>query len=186
MLESLITSKTRLKMLLKFFTNSTATAYLRGLAEEFDESTNSIRHELNNLSKAGYLLSSENGRTIEYRANTQHPLFVEVKSLVHKYLGIDKIIENIIQKLGDLKAAYIIGDYAKGKDTGTIELLLVGDIDQQYLEKLVEKAKTLIHRDIKANHMKLEEFTVAEKQFRECLLLWACDALVNTNQSSSR
>jgi hypothetical protein len=164
-------------MLLKFFTNSTATAYLRGMAEEFGESTNSIRHELNNLSKAGYLLSSENGRTIEYRANTDHPLFKEVKSLVHKYLGIDKIIENIIHKLGDLKAAYIIGDYAKGKDTGTIELLLVGDIDQNYLNKLVEKAKTLIHRDIKAMHMSMKEFTAAEKQFSECLLLWASDSL---------
>lgn len=175
MLETLITSKTRLKMLLKFFTNSTATAYLRGLAEEFGESTNSIRHELNNLSKAGYLLSSENGRTIEYRANTEHPLFKEVKSLVHKYLGIDKIIENIIQKLGDLKAAYIIGDYAKGKDTGTIELLLVGDIDEEYLENLVAKAKTLIHRDITATHMSLKEFNATENQFSDCLLLWARD-----------
>jgi hypothetical protein len=179
-LETLITSKTRLKMLLKFFTNSTATAYLRGLAEEFGESTNSIRHELNNLSKAGYLLSAENGRTIEYRANTQHPLFKEVKSLVHKYLGIDKIIENIIHKLGDLKAAYIIGDYAKGKDTGTIELLLIGDIDIEYLSKLVEKAKTLIHRDIQTKHMTLKEFETAESQFSDCLLLWVSDSLKKT------
>jgi DNA-binding transcriptional regulator PaaX len=74
MLDTLITSKTRIKMLLKFFTNSTASAYLRGLAEEFGESTNSIRHELNNLSKAGYLVSQEDGRTIQYRANTNHPL----------------------------------------------------------------------------------------------------------------
>src|SRR5258708_25746613 len=136
-------------MLLKFFTNSNATAYLRGLAEEFDESTNSIRHELNNLSKAGYIISNENGRTIEYRANVSHPLYNELKGLVHKYLGIDKIIENVIQKLGDLKLAYLIGDYAKGKDTGTIELLLVGKVNEVYLKNLVTKARTLIHPDIK-------------------------------------
>ena len=162
-------------MLLKFFTNSTATSYLRGLAEEFGESTNSIRHELNNLSKAGYLLSAENGRTIEYRANTDHPLYKELKSLVHKYLGIDKIVENIIHKLGDLKAAYIIGDYARGRDTGTIELLLVGDIDENYLNKLVGKAKTLIHRDIKANHMTMREFADLESKFSDCLLIWGVD-----------
>ena len=159
-------------MLLKFFTNSTATAYLRGLAEEFDESTNSIRHELNNLSKAGYIISKENGRTIEYRANISHPLFNEIKGLVHKYLGIDKIIENIVNKLGDLKSAYIIGDYANGKDTGTIELLLVGDINKEYLKNLVTKAKALIHRDIKAKQLTEIEFAQLKEQFENSLLIW--------------
>lgn len=160
-------------MLLKFFTNGNSRAYLRGLAEEFGESTNSIRHELNNLSKAGYLVSQENGRTIEYKANTEHPLYMEVKSLVHKYLGIDKIIENILNKLGELKAAYIIGDYAKGKDTGTIELLLIGDIDEEYLKKLVQKAEALIHRDIKTTH-----FIAHQNQeviLKDALLLWMED-----------
>jgi hypothetical protein len=168
-LDTLITSKTRLKMLLKFFTNGSS-AYLRGLAEEFGESTNSIRHELNNLSKAGYLVSVEDGRTIRYRANTQHPLYNEVKSLIHKYLGIDKIIENIVSKLGDLKSAYIIGDYAQGKDTGTIELLLIGAIDEEYLNRLVEKAKALLNRDIKVTHMQVYDFR--EEHYRDSLLLW--------------
>ncbi len=172
-LETLITSKTRLKMLLKFFTNSASSAYLRGLAEEFGESTNAIRHELNNLSKAGYLVSVEDGRTIRYRANTTHPLYNEVKNLIHKYLGLDKIIESIVSKLGDLKAAYIIGDYAKGKDTGTIELLLIGVIDEAYLNKLVIKAKTLIQRDIKVTH-KLEH-DPQEVMLRDALLLWMED-----------
>ncbi len=160
-------------MLLKFFTNSTATAYLRGMAEEFDESTNSIRHELNNLSKAGYIISNENGRTIEYRANVTHPLYNELKGLVHKYLGIDTIIENIIHKLGDLKCAYLIGDYAKGKDTGTIELLLVGDVNKEYLVKLVTKAKTLIHRDIKTKQLTEQQFGLQQDEFKSCLLLWS-------------
>jgi hypothetical protein len=160
-------------MLLKFFVNSSATAYLRGLAEEFGESTNAIRHELNNLSKAGYLISEGNGRTIEYRANTAHPLYVSLKNLMHKYLGIDTIIENIVHKLGDLKAAYVIGDYAKGKDSGTIEVLLVGDIDEEYLNKLVVKAQGLIQRNIKVSHM--QHFAFNPEQFRECLLVWSAD-----------
>lgn len=160
-------------MLLKFFINSNATAYLRGLAEEFGESTNAIRHELNNLSKAGYLISNGNGRTIEYRANTAHPLYASLKGLMHKYLGIDTIIENIIHKLGDLHSAYIIGDYAKGKDSGTIEVLLVGDIDEDYLNKLVVKAQALIQRNIKVRHIPVHAF--APDQFGECLLVWTAD-----------
>ena len=160
-------------MLLKFFTNSTATAYLRGLAEEFNESTNSIRHELNNLSKAGYIISNENGRTIEYRANVSHPLYNEIKGLVHKFLGIDQIIENIVNKLGDLKLAYIIGDYALGKDSGTIELLLVGEVNELYLKNLVTKAKGLINRTIITKQLSEVEFGKRQEEFKHCLLLWS-------------
>ena len=55
MIEALISSKTRIKLLLKFFLNSSNRAYLRGLEEEFVESTKAIRLELNNLEKAGML-----------------------------------------------------------------------------------------------------------------------------------
>src|SRR5687767_13019079 len=153
-------------MLLKFFSNSNATAYLRGMAEEFGESTNAIRHELNNLSKAGYLTSREEGRTILYRANTHHPLYNEVRNLVHKYLGIDKIIENILSRLGDLNLAFIVGDYARGKDSGTIELVLVGAIDEKYLKKIVEKAKNLLHRNISIELISLQDFEQSKDRFK--------------------
>ncbi len=159
-------------MLLKFFTNSSATAYLRGMAEEFGESTNAIRHELNNLSKAGYLISHEDGRMIKYQANTQHPLFNEVKNLVHKYLGIDKIIDQILSRLGNLEAAYIIGDYALGKDTGTIELVLVGEVNRVYLDKLILKAKNLLHRNMKAEIISREYFLIHEQNMGNALLIW--------------
>lgn len=164
-------------MLLKFFTNSAATAYLRELAEEFDESTNSVRHELNNLSKAGYLISHEDGRTIKYKANTAHPLFNEVKNLVHKYLGIDKIIDNILSRLGDLEAAYIIGDYASGKDTGTIELVLVGNVDEAYLNRLADKARNLLHRNIKTTVISTEAFERDPLRFAKALLVWGTAAI---------
>jgi len=59
------------------------------------ESTNAVRLELNKLSKAGFLVSFDEGNTIQYRANEKHPLFPELKSLVRKYLGLDKVVENI-------------------------------------------------------------------------------------------
>lgn len=157
MLDSLITSRTRLRMLLKFFINSHSTAHLRGMAEEFGESTNAIRHELNNLSKASYLIAEENGRTIQYRANTDHPLYPEIKNLIHKYLGLDKIVDHILAKLGRLYYAFIVGDYARGKDSGVIELVLVGDIDAEYLNACVDKVEKLINRKIRVDVRSLED-----------------------------
>jgi predicted transcriptional regulator len=61
MIETLISSKTRVKLLMKFFLNSSTTAYLRSLEEEFGESTNGIRLELNKFEKAGFIDSETQG-----------------------------------------------------------------------------------------------------------------------------
>ena len=116
MINTLITSQTRIKLLLKFFLNPKTSGYLRQLATEFGESTNSIRVELNKLTNAKILKSKNSGRNIIYNANTQHPLFDEIRSIVLKSTGIDKVIQNIINKLGLVKLAFIRGDYATGKD----------------------------------------------------------------------
>lgn len=172
MLNALITSKTRVKLLLKFFSNKHSKSYLRSLAEEFGESTNAVRHELNNLSNAGYLLSNENGRTIEYNANTEHPLYPELKNLVHKYLGLDHIVENIIKKLGQVQMAFIVSDYAEGKDTGIIDLVLVGEIDKQILDRLIVKAEGLIKRKIRSLVLTLKEYKKLKNTLSPEKALW--------------
>ena len=148
MLDILITSKTRVNLLLKFFSNKNATSHLRGLAKEMDESTNAVRLELNKLSEAGILVSKEQGNTIKYRANEKHPLFPELSSLVRKYLGLDKVAENLVKRLGDVRLALVTGDYAQGKDTGSIDLMVVGNIDMVLLDYLVNKTQDMINRNI--------------------------------------
>lgn len=149
MLESLITSKTRLRLLIKFFVNITNKGYLNGLANEFGESTNSIRKELNNLSLAGYLTKQQKSNKIIYRANTLHPLFKILQKIVHKHLGLEEILENIYNKIGNVKKIILIGDYAKGIDTGLIEVLIVGDdINKKYLDDITPKIEKKIKRKV--------------------------------------
>ena len=163
MLDSLITSKTRIKLLLKFFINPETKAYLRELAKEFGESTNSVRLELNRLTKANLLVSKNRGRTILYNANTEHTLFRDIQNIALKYVGIDRIIENMVKSLGEVQSAYIIGDYAKGKDSGIIDLVLIGEIDQKILQQLIEKTEKLIKRKIRPMLLTKEEFKKLSK-----------------------
>ena len=69
MLDTLITSKTRIKLLLKFFLNSNSSSYLRGLESEFGESSNAIRLELNKFEKAGLLTTTTNGNKKMFKAD---------------------------------------------------------------------------------------------------------------------
>lgn len=149
MIEALISSKTRIKLLLKFFLNSNTTAYLRGLESEFGESTNAIRLELNNLEQAGMLVAEQSGNKKIFRANIQHPLFREVHTILMKYLGLDQIIENVVKRLGEVEKVFLTGDFARGLDSPIIDLIFVGNIDQHYLLQLIEKVETLVKRRIR-------------------------------------
>ena len=82
MLEYLITSKTRLRLLIKFFVNIANKGYLNELANEFGESTNSVRKELNNLSSAGYLNKENYNNKVIYKANVSHPLFKTIQKII--------------------------------------------------------------------------------------------------------
>ena len=170
----LITSKTRARLLVRFFLNPDASSYLRELAKEFNISTNSVREELNQLSAAKFLQSQKSGRQVIYRANFAHPLFDELKSMVRKVIGIDRVIDSILYRLGNLKFAYLIDDYAEGKDTGIIDLLLVGEIDPYQLDDLSRKTERYINRKIRALVLTTEEFPDFKKklQLRPQLLLW--------------
>jgi len=175
MLESLITSQTRIKLLLKFFLNPESKSYLRELAEEFGESTNAVRLELNRFSEAGLLTSKENGRTKMYQANPNHPLFPEIQSMVRKFTGIDQLIPQVLSKLGDIHSAYIVGDYARGMDSGIIDLVLVGEVDKVYLQNLIDKVEPMLHRKIRylsLSEDELEKYEAALK-LEEAIELWS-------------
>ena len=164
MLESLITSRTRIKLLMRFFLNPNSRSYLRELAAEFDESTNSVRLELNRLSEAGLLSSQEEGRSRFYQANTGHPLFMEVQSIVKKTLGLDHLVENVIKQLGELKLAFLVGDYARGIDSGLIDVVLVGNVDKQYLDQLISKVEKIINRKVRTLVLSEEEFSILKNK----------------------
>jgi hypothetical protein len=173
-LNSLITSKARVKILMRLFLNPDRHAYLRELADEFSMSTGLLSDELKQLKKSGFLESEKSGRQIHYRANQQHPLFSELNSMVRKALGMDRIIDSIVERLGDLESAYLIDDYAEGKDTGLIDLILVGDIDQVNLSDLVAKTEKYIGRKIRTLTLGTGEFDSMANFFgdRPMLLLW--------------
>ena len=149
MLESLITSKTRLRLLIKFFLNIANYGYLNGLANEFGESTNSVRKELNNLSSAGYLEKYNENNKVVYKANASHPLFKIIQRIVKKHLGIEEILQTILERIGEVKKIMILGDYADGIDSGHIEILIVGDkIREDYLKEITPKIEKKIKRKV--------------------------------------
>lgn len=122
---------------------------MNGLASEFNESTNSIRKELNHLSEAGYLQKYKDHNKVGYKANTGHPLFDILQKVVHKHLGLEEIVERVLERMGPVQKILLVGDYAKGLDSGTIDVVLIGNkLNTEYIEALEEKIEGVIDRKV--------------------------------------
>ena len=174
MLEALISSKTRVKLLLKFFLNASNKAYLRGLEEEFGESTNAIRVELNRLEEAGMISAQVEGNKKIFTANPAYPLFGEIHNILMKHVGIDKIIDNVLSKLGDVSEVYLTGGFAQGRDNSIIDLEIIGQVNGDYLSELVTRVQGMLTRRVRYIVFSEEEYAALPEAHRQQarLLIW--------------
>lgn len=172
MLETLISSKTRLKLLLRLFLNPGSKAYLRGLADEFDESTNSVRVELNRFEEAGMLSSDLIGNKKVFQANKEYPLFEEIRKILLKYTGLQNIIDEVIEQLGDLNKVYLTGDLSLGKQSDVISLIIVGNPDRHFLIQLIAKVEELIPKKVQYLIYSIEESQSHQFDNERNLVLW--------------
>jgi DNA-binding transcriptional ArsR family regulator len=150
LLGPLITSKTRLKLLLRFFLNHNLSGYLQGLSKELDENTNSVRVELKRLEEAGLLSTEEQGRRKVYSVNTAHPLSSDLSNMLRKVTGIDALVDRVVSRIGDtLEKVWITGALAMGINSEKLEVTLVGEeLDMDYLDELMNKVEILIEKTI--------------------------------------
>jgi hypothetical protein len=102
--------------------------------------------------------------------------------MVGKVMGIDRVIDGIVNRLGDLEKAYLIDDYAEGKDSGIIDLVLVGNIDQYHLNDLSRKTERYIKRKIRSLVVSHREFNqlLPKLKDRPRLLIWVAQGKNNT------
>ena len=150
-LETLLQGKIRVKLLTKLFLNPSNTVYLRGLEKEFGVSSNTVRYELNKLSdiKLIEIAETEEGNQKQYRANVKHPMFGNLRGLILKHVGLDALIEKVFQKLGEVQSVYLTNDWAEGKESPFIDLVVVGMVDRNYMQDLIAKAEKLINKKIR-------------------------------------
>jgi len=105
-----------------------------------------------------------------------HPLFADINSILIKYIGFDKIIENVIKKLGRMNCVYVTGEFARGVNNHVIDLVFICDeLDREYLARLTAKAEKLINRKIRYLIMTRAEFEDYKSSLSadQVLLLWS-------------
>ncbi len=161
LLDQLFTGKIRLKLLARLLINPLSQVYLRQLQKDLNVSSNTVRLELNKLSEMKLItvVEAEESKIKKYVANTFHPLYSNLRSIILKYVGVDQLLEEVFYKLGDVAEVYLTGEMADGKETPFIDLVVVGDIDKEYFERLATRAEKLLNKKIRTATYSKHEFS---------------------------
>lgn len=150
--DHLFTGKIRLRLLTRLLLNPGSQVYLRQLQKDLGVSSNTVRLELKKLLEMKLItaVEGEEGKIKKYIANSYHPLYDNLRSIIFKFIGVDQLLEEVFYKLGDISEVYLTGDMAEGKETPFIDLVVVGDIDRLYFDTLCKKAEKLLGKKIRA------------------------------------
>ena len=149
-IDTLLHGKIRVKLLTRLLLNPASRVYLRGLEKDFGVSSNTVRIELNKLSELKLIEVDETVSTVkQYKANTLHPMFNPLRNFILKHFGFESLIEQVFQKLGDVESVYITNDWAEGKESTFVDLVVVGEVNKDYMNRLIEHAEKVIQKKIR-------------------------------------
>jgi len=178
-LESLFISKVRIKALKYFALNPGRPIHLRGAVREFVEEINAVRRELGRLEDIKFIDSETKGNKKYFVTNTAHPFFNELVSILHKSYGLGGEIVANAKKIGEVEYAFLTSSFTKGdyKGTQVIDMVIIGNIDMQFLEDIVHKIQNEIGREVHYMVLKSTEFQIRKRR-RDQLII---DLMIQDN-----
>ncbi len=160
MLEALIPSKARVKLLTLFLLNPESEFYIREIVRMTGENINGVRRELANLESFGLLIGRRRGNQHYFTVNRDFFLYTDLQQLVLKTEGVARVIRENLSSLQNIECMFIYGSFARGTAGGRsdIDLFIVGDVNEEVLIPLVHTGERAINREINYTLMHGSEF----------------------------
>ncbi len=159
MLSEILTSNTRAEIMRILFNGLGEEHYLRGLEKLSNVKVNSLQKEVKHLFSLNILIARKDGNRIYYSANTKHPLYLDLLSIVEKTVGV---LAQLKHRLEDnrIKCAFVFGSFAKGKEKASsdVDLVIIGKIGMRGVSKLLSGLQEKIGREINPHIFTAEEF----------------------------
>ncbi|OGG11588.1 hypothetical protein A2Z00_05160 [Candidatus Gottesmanbacteria bacterium RBG_13_45_10] len=161
MLEDIIISRVRVKILTLFFTHPGTIFHVRDMVRKVDEEINAVRRELAHMEKAGMVSKEQRANRLFYSFRKDYPLYYELLELVGKTSGLGADILKQKAKLGKLKFVMVSGRYLRGstkKSVTDVDVLVVGNVVLPELSQIIKAEEVRRDREINYTVMTEEEF----------------------------
>jgi predicted nucleotidyltransferase len=159
MLEAIISSKTRVKLLTLFLLSPEREYYVREIVRTTEENINAVRRELANLESFGLISGMKKGNLQYYSVNRNFFLYEDLQKILLKTEGVARVIKEKITNLETIDCMFIYGSFATGKARAKsdIDLFIVGDLDENQLIPIIHESEHAINREINYTLMQRNE-----------------------------
>jgi len=161
LLEDIIISRVRVKMLQLFLTNPGTIFHVRDIVRRVGEEINAVRRELAHMEEAGMLTKEQRANRLFYAFRKEYPLYYEFLEIIGKTTGLGQDILKHKAKLGKLKYVMISGRYVRGrekKSSTDVDMLIVGTVVMPELSQIVKAEEVRKGHEINYTVMTEEEF----------------------------
>ncbi len=166
MLERIIISKVRVKILKTFLLNTESTYHIRGLVRKLGEEINAIRRELKNLELFGIIKSKKQANKLVYTLNKESIFLPELRSMFLKDTQEVKLVSSVLTKIENIEGAILTQAYINGeyKNENDIDILIIGKPNLNKLNKEMEKVEKDIGKELRMAVLSPEDFEFQKKQ----------------------
>lgn len=166
-LASALFGKAKRAVLALLYAHPDESFYLRQVARAAGVGQGAIQRELRRLSDAGIILRLVQGRQIYYRANHACPIYLELRGMIVKTVGLADVLRTALSPVaGQIAVAFIYGSQAAGMITASsdVDLLIVGDVDGVRLHRAVSLAEKRLGRAMNYTVLSRQEFARRRKE----------------------
>jgi DNA-binding transcriptional ArsR family regulator len=164
-LAKILSSRVRAEIFRLLFGLSKKELHLRELERQAGLSLGTIRQDLQKLLKLDLVKTRRDGNRLYYQANTEHPLYSEIRNLVLKTAGLVEIFKSALTREG-VRVAFIFGSLANNREKGgsDVDLMAIGAVTLRDLSYLLSGVTEQIGREINPHTMSVEEFQRRKKK----------------------
>jgi predicted nucleotidyltransferase len=160
MLDKLISSSSRVKVLRLLLLNEGRRYYQREIAELAGLPVRAVQRESARLTEIGLLHRIEDGNRVYFQANPACPIFPELKRILLKTLALESLLSEALARHGQVEVAFIYGSYAANRETATsdVDLFVIGSISGRQLSTTLRPLQSEIQREINYHLVTPEDF----------------------------
>ena len=151
LLESLLGSRLRARLLGWLFSHPDERFFVRQLASLLGEDSTNLSRELARLAEQGIVLSSREGQQKYYQVNPRCSVYPELRGLILKTSGLGDVLREGLRSLADrIRTAFVFGSFASVKEDADsdIDLVVLGDVSLGELVEALGPAQSQLGREV--------------------------------------
>ena len=141
LLEDIITSDVRIKLLVELYSEVSRELYVRELTRRVGTEINAIRRELKRLEDAGIIKKEQRGNRVYYLLREDYPLYTELLSIISKEKGVGRLVRDNLKNIGNPKLVLLSLEFAQGRHAleSELDLIIIGDVDIKVTNDLLNR-----------------------------------------------